>query len=227
MHLLLPIVIVLAVVLGPGLWVQRVMRRYGEPRDRYEVTGAEMARRLLDGRGLHAVGVEATERGDHYDPAERCVRLSPHHYAHRSLAALTVAAHEVGHALQHASGYRPLHLRSRMVRWLAPLEKTGAALLMLTPLIVAVTRTPLAGGLMLLGGMLTLGSAVVVHLLTLPTELDASYNRALPMLKESGLIYRTDFPHARRLLRAAAMTYVATSLMSLLNIARWWAILRR
>lgn len=226
-YLILPIAIVLAIVLGPSIWVQRVMKRYAEPRDRYDLTGAEMARRLLDERGLESVTVEVTDSGDHYDPIEKVLRLTPNHHSRRSLAAVTVAAHEVGHALQDATEYRPLHLRTRMVRWLGPIEKTGAALLMFTPVIVAITRMPLAGGLMLLGGLLTLGSSVVVHLLTLPTEFDASYNRALPMLKDSGLIYEADFPHARKLLRAAAMTYVAASLMSLLNIARWWAILRR
>lgn len=227
MQLVVPILIVLAIVLGPGLWVQRVMRRYGEPRDRYDLTGAEMARRLLDERGLAAVAVEVTDSGDHYDPVEKIVRLSPNHHSRCSLAAVTVAAHEVGHALQDATGYAPLHLRTRLVQWLGPVEKIGAALLMFTPVIVAITRMPLAGGLMLLGGLLTLGSSVAVHFLTLPTEFDASFNRALPLLKNSGLIYEADFPHARKLLRAAAMTYVAASLMSLLNIARWWAILRR
>ena len=84
-----------------------------------------------------------------------------------------------------------------------------------------------AGLLMFLGGMLSLGSTVVIHLLTLPTEFDASFNRALPLMKERGILFSPDEKHARRLLRAAAMTYVAASLMSLLNVARWWAILRR
>jgi Zn-dependent membrane protease YugP len=106
-------------------------------------------------------------------------------------------------------------------------EKIGAGLMMATPLIVALTRLPMAGGLMLLGGALTLGSAVAIHVLTLPTEFDASYKRALPMLDEQAVLYQGDERHAQKLLRAAAMTYVAASMMSLLNIARWWAILRR
>ena len=86
---------------------------------------------------------------------------------------------------------------------------------------------PIAGLLMLLGGILSLGSAVLVHMLTLPTEFDASFNRALPVMQEQGVLYESDERHARKLLKAAAMTYVSASLMSLLNIARWWAILRR
>jgi hypothetical protein len=85
----------------------------------------------------------------------------------------------------------------------------------------------MAGLLMLLGGVMTLGSAVVIHLLTLPTEFDASFGRALPLLKQQDVLYAGDERHARRLLKAAAMTYVAASLMALLNVARWIAILRR
>jgi hypothetical protein len=106
-------------------------------------------------------------------------------------------------------------------------EKTGAILMMATPLIIGITRAPVAGLLMVIGGLLTLGSAVAIHLLTLPTEFDASFGRALPLLKEQDVLYPSDERHARRLLKAAAMTYVSASLMSLLNIARWWAILRR
>jgi len=94
-------------------------------------------------------------------------------------------------------------------------------------LIAWFPKAVLAGLLMFLGGLLTLGSAVLVHILTLPTELDASFGRAMPMLEEHGVIYSADEKHARRLLKAAAMTYVSASLLSLLNIARWWAILRR
>ena len=90
-----------------------------------------------------------------------------------------------------------------------------------------LTRLPVARLLMLLRGLLTLGPAVIVHLLTLPPEFDASFNRALPVLQEQGVLYESDERHARKLLKAAAMTYVSASLMSLLNIARWWAILRR
>jgi Zn-dependent membrane protease YugP len=99
--------------------------------------------------------------------------------------------------------------------------------MMATPVIIGLTRLPLAGALVLLGGLMTLGSAVVIHLLTLPTEFDASFGRAMPLMKEQDVLYESDERHARKLLKAAAMTYVAASLMSLLNVARWIAILRR
>lgn len=227
MYIVLLIAILAALILGPGIWVKRVLARYAKPDDRYGHTGAETARRLLDSLGLQDVRVEISESGDHYDPQARTVRLAAGNYQSRSLTAVTVAAHEVGHALQHAQGYRPLMWRTRLVRWVSPVEKTGAVLMMATPLIIGLTRLPMAGVLVLLGGLMTLGSAVVIHLLTLPTEFDASFGRALPMLKKEDVLYAADERHARRLLKAAAMTYVAASLMSLLNVARWIAILRR
>jgi Zn-dependent membrane protease YugP len=203
------------------------MERYSRPADRYPDTGAETARKLLDSFELQQVGVELSESGDHYDPENKMVRLMAQNLDGRSLTAVTIAAHEVGHALQDAQGFAPLKLRTRLVKWVSPVEKIGAALLMATPLIIGLTRLPAAGLLMFLGGLLTLGSATVIHMLTLPTEFDASFGRALPMLAEQEILRSVDEPHARKLLRAAALTYVSASLMSLLNIARWWAILRR
>ena len=227
MPYLILILLLLAAILGPSLWVNRIMNRYSKPADRYPNSGGEVARRLLDELGLQEVGVEVTDKGDHYDPKERMVRLSPQNYQGHSLTAITIAGHEVGHAVQHASGYIPLIWRTRLVRLVGPVEKTGAALLMATPLIIGITQAPVAGLLMMAGGFLTLGSGVVMHFLTLPTEFDASFGRAMPLLKKLNILAVPDEPHAQRLLRAAALTYVAASLMSLLNVARWWAILRR
>lgn len=227
MHAAFLITVILAVLIGPGLWVKSVMKMYSRPEDRYPHTGAEVARRLLDANGLHDVAVEASAAGDHYDPSEKAVRLMPAHMDRHSLAAVTVAAHEVGHAVQDARAYAPLRWRTRLVRWLGPVEKIGAGVLMSTPLIIALTRHPLAGLLTFAGGFMALASGVVIHLLTLPTEFDASFRRALPMMEEHGILFRSDERHARKLLRAAALTYVSASLMSLLNVARWWAILRR
>ncbi len=223
---LVPLLIV-AVIVGPGLWVQYVLKRYSRPAGRYKGTGGELARHLLDRLDLHDVGAEVTEQGDHYDPDARVVRLTEDKFNGRSLTAITVAAHEVGHAHQHASGYRPLLWRTRLVKWAAPGEKVGAAVLMLAPFVTLVTRAPVVGLLMLLGGFLVLGLSSVIHLITLPMEFNASFRRALPMLQEGGYLKSGDEAHARRLLRAAALTYVSASLMSLLNVARWWAILRR
>ena len=227
MHLLLPFLVLFALIFGPGLWVRKVMSRYSKPADRYEGTGGELARHLLDINDLQNVKVEETAKGDHYDPLEKVVRLTPEKLNGRSLTAVTVAAHEVGHAIQDASGYAPLKIRSQLVLLTQPIQRLGAGILMAAPLIGIVTRAPLVSFLMIIGGFLSMGATTVVHLVTLPTELDASFNRALPMLKKGDILKPVDLPHARRLLKAAALTYVSASLASLLNIGRWWALLRR
>ncbi len=227
MHLLLPLVFIFALVFGPGLWVRKVMSRYSSPEDRYDGTGGELARHLLDSNDLQHVKVEETSKGDHYDPVEKVVRLTPEKFNGRSLTAVTVAAHEVGHALQDASAYAPLKIRTQLVMLTQPVQKLGAGILMAAPLIGILTRAPLISLLMILGGFMSLGATTLVHMVTLPTELDASFNRALPMLEKGGILKPADMPHARRLLKAAALTYLSVSLASLLNIARWWALLRR
>ena len=219
--------LIAAVVFGPGLWVQRVLQRYSHPADRYSGTGAQLARKLLDARGLTDVSVESTPEGDHYDPENKAVRLTEDKFNGRSLTAITVAAHEVGHAIQDHEGYVPLRVRSQLVRASRGVEKLGAGVLMVSPFIGALTRAPGLSLLMFGAGLLTLGTSTLIHFATLPTEFDASFGRALPMLDEHRILKSVDRSHARRLLRAAALTYVAASLMSLLNIARWWAILRR
>jgi len=227
MHVVLLIALLLLLVLGPSLWVKSVMTRYSVPKNRYPKTGGEVARELLDALSLRHVRTEITDAGDHYDPVEKVVRLSRANFEARSLTAVTVAAHEVGHALQDAAGFGPLRWRTRLVRVVSPIERVGAGMLMIAPFSVMLTRVPAVGLLTFLGGLLTLASGVVVHVLTLPTELDASFVRALPLLERRRLLRDEDVPRARKLLAAAALTYVAAALQSLLNVARWWTILRR
>ncbi|MBV1904851.1 MAG: zinc metallopeptidase [Pseudomonadales bacterium] len=220
-------VLLLAGIFGPSVWVQYTLRKYATPSDRYTGTGGELARELLDRCGLAEVSVEISDHTDHYDPLAKSVRLAKANLEGRSLTALTVAAHEVGHATQDRDAYAPLRLRTQMAILTIPAQKIGAAMLMFSPILALITRTPLAGGLMLLGGFLSLGTETLVHMITLPTEMNASFSRAMPMLDKGNYLRRSDIPHARRILRACAWTYIAASLVSLLNIGRWWAILRR
>ena len=226
--LIILIPLIFLVTYGPGWWVRRTMEKYSQPADRYGGTGSELARHLLNQRGMHDVSVEVAEaQGDHYDPEARAVRLSEGNYHGRSLTAVTVAAHEVGHAIQHAEGYAPLRLRGELVRWAASGQRLGAFLMLAIPVITIITRHPAPGAMFLLAGLLSMGLAAIVHLVTLPTELDASFSRAMPILRDGGYLYDTDYRHAERILKAAAYTYVAQSLMSLLNIWAWLRFLRR
>lgn len=227
--LLVLVLLVLMLVVGPGLWVKHVLRRYSQPDDRYRAcgSGADLARHLLDQHALHAVKVESTAQGDHYDPDARAVRLAAANYSGASLTAVTIAAHEVGHAIQHARGEALFATRHRLARIAVLGEKMGGLLLLAAPLVMLAARAPQAGlaVLVLAAGTVMLGT--LVHLVTLPVEFDASFNKALPMLERGRHLYPVDLPHARRILTAAALTYVAGSLASLLNLWRWLRVLRR
>jgi hypothetical protein len=174
------------------------------------------------------VPVEQGKKGtDHYDPERRAVCLGPENYNDHSLTAVAVAAHEVGHAIQHQHNEAKLALRTRLVRLAATTQQLGAAAMFLLPVVMVVTRVPAAGLVMAIIGLVSMGTATLVHLVTLPVEIDASFGKALPILKQGQYVAPGDEPAVRRILRAAAFTYVAGSLASLLNLARWFAFLRR
>ena len=227
MHIAIPLMLILVVVFGPQLWARATFRRYAKEREDFPGTGGELARHLIERFKLEGVEVEeCPSGGDHYDPRDRRVRLSPEHLDGKSLTAVAVAAHEVGHALQHAEGYRPLKARETLVKLAQFNERAGALIMLALPVITLLTRAPSAGLVMAVAGFLSLGSAVLVHLITLPVEWDASFRRALPIL-EAGYLPPAELRAARRVLTAAALTYLAASLAGLLNLARWIALLRR
>lgn len=218
----------LAVVFGPQLWAQYTFKRYSKPRDDMAGNGAELARHLLERLGMSHVKVEETNDGeDHYDPRDKVVRLGPKNYGIKSLTAITIAAHEVGHAIQDHHNEAKLAWRTRLVTVTQLAQQLGAGLLVLLPVIALVSRSPVIGVLMFLAGIISMGLATIVHIATLPVEYDASFNKALPILIEGNYIDEKDHPAARRILKAAALTYVAASLASLLNLWRWIAILKR
>jgi Zn-dependent membrane protease YugP len=216
-------------IMLPGAWVKRVMAKYSQPADRYreQGSGGELARHLLDRFGLPDVKVEETPAGDHYDPEARAVRLTPANYGGHSLTAVTVAAHEVGHAIQDSRGEALFQARQTLARAALVGQRLAGILLVAAPVVFVLTRVPQAGALTILIGVLSMGLGTVVHLVTLPVEFDASYGKALPILKEGGYLHDGDLPHAEKILKAAALTYVAGSLASLLNLGRWIAVLRR
>jgi len=227
MHLVALLLMVVAALFGPQLWAQYTFRRHGRTRNNLPGTGGELARHLLDRFGLQAVAVEPTDQGDHYDPETRRVRLSAAYLDGRSLTAIAVAAHEVGHAIQHHRREPMLAWRTRLVHLANAAQKVGAGAMIAMPLVALISRSPVMGGLMLLVGLFSLGGGALVHLVTLPVEWDASFNKALPILEKGNYLPEKDRPAVKRILRAAALTYVAASLASLLNLWRWLTILRR
>jgi uncharacterized protein len=218
---------VLALAVLPQLWIRRVIEQHSADRPDFPGTGGELARHLLDEMKLVDVKVEETKDGDHYDPDAKAVRLSPPHFGGRSLAALVIAAHEVGHAMQDASEYPPLRKRTQIAKQAVTIERVGAVVMLAAPIMVVLAKSPHVMLFELVAGALVLGTTVLMHVFTLPVELDASFRRALPVLKAGQYIPEQDIPAARQLLRAAAFTYIAAAAMSLLNVMRWLRLLLR
>lgn len=227
MPLLIIFTALLLVIFLPQLWVRNTLQRYHRDiESNFPGTGGELARHLLDRFDLQHVKVESTSDGDHYDPVKQVVRLTKDKLNGKTLTSITVAAHECGHALQHA-GKEPLfQLRTSLAGASAWASRIGSFLLFAAPFSVLIARAPSAAVLNLTGAFLILGFGILVQLITLPVELDASFKKALPIL-ESGYLEQHQIRGARKILRAAAWTYVAASLASLLNFWRWLSVLRR
>lgn len=220
--------ILLVLIFGPQLWTRHVFKRYSAEIEEIPGTGGELAVHLLEKLNIQGTIVEITEPGnDHYDPQDKAVRLSPDIYNGKSLTAVTVAAHECGHALQHHTNYQPLYLRWKMARFIATAEKIASMMLVATPFIAMLTRMPHIGALTFISGFILLFLPVIFHFLTLPVEFNASFGRALPILSEGKYLPDSALPIARKILTAAALTYLSASLASLLNFYRWIIFLRR
>lgn len=202
------------------------MKKHGEERSDFPGTGGELAQHLVEHFGLTGVGVEETDRGDHYDPQDKMVRLSADNFHKASLTGVAVAAHEVGHALQDYHQEKGLRLRQWLVGIASVTDKIASVFFLAAPVLAVFARTPAAFFGLVAFGVALLAIRIVVHLITLPVEYDASFNKALPILQEGGYLHESDLKGARSVLKAAAFTYVAGALMSLLDLARWIRILR-
>ncbi len=224
------VVIAILVLIGlmflPSWWVKSVIARHSNDRVDFPGTGADFARHLLGEMKLNNVGVEETNLGDHYDPEAKMVRLLPQHYNGRSLSAVVIAAHEVGHAMQDATDYGPLRARTRLAKQAAKLEGIATLLMLATPVLLILAKSPAILIVQLGAGLIIVATTVLMHATTLPVEFDASFKRALPVLEAGRFIPAEDMPAAREILRAAAFTYVAAAAISLLDIMRWLRFLR-
>jgi len=220
--------LLIILIFGPQLWSSHILKRYNSPINELSGTGGELATHLLKRFEIDDVKVDASEENnDHYDPENKIIKLSTDYFEGKSLTAIVVAAHEVGHAIQHKTGYPPLFLRWRLAKFTYHAEKIASLILVIFPFAAMLIRVPLFSILMLLAGISIMFLPVIVHIITLPVEWDASFRRALPVLIAGEYIPESAIPIARKILTAAALTYLAASLASLLNFYRWVAILRR
>ena len=222
------LILLFIILLFPQFWVQKVIKKYSEPIKTLPGTGGELAQHLIKRFKLDGVSIEKVENGnDHYNPETKTIALSESNYNEKSLAAVTIAAHEFGHALQHKTNYKPLLLRTNLAKFAAIAEKVASVILIASPFAFILAKIPAVGLIMLLAGFTIMCLPVILHIITLPVEFDASFNRALPILSEGEYLSSSTMPIAKKILTAAALTYVSASLSSLLNFYRWFLILRR
>src|SRR5262245_50016939 len=203
MLLLLGMVFGLAVL--PQMWLRRTIERHSQDRSDFPGTGGEFARHILDEMDLSHVRVEETTLGDHYDPETKTVRLMPSHFRGRSLAAVVIAAHETGHAMQDATGYQPLQARTRLAKQAMQMEKVGAVVMLAVPIVLAVAKAPQLILIEVCCGVLIFALAILLHAVTLPVEFDASFRRAVPVLRAGNYIKKEDMRAAKQILRAAVV----------------------
>jgi uncharacterized protein len=224
--IILGICLLVALIFIPQWWIKHVLKENQREREDLGGTGAELARELLDRADLRHVKVELTDAGDHYDPTDEVVRLSLPHHDGKSVAALSVAAHEVSHALQHAEGDRLFEARQKFAPTIIWIERAAQVVFFAIPLLGIFLRSPvLIAGQTILVVMLLAGR-LFMHVVTLPVELDASFKRALPILKAGAFLPDDSMPAAKRVLKAAALTYVSAALVSLVDITRLIRVLR-
>lgn len=183
-------------------------------------TGEQVARMMLNEAGLSFVNIEMvnTRLGDHYDPGNKVLRLSPEVYSGTSIAAAGIAAHEVGHAIQHKEAYKPLMIRNSIV----PVVNFGSSI----SWILFVIGLFMGNSLLVNLGIVLFSGVVVFQLVTLPVEFNAS-SRAINILDKRGILYGDEVSGAKKVLGAAAMTYIASALMAIAQLLRLIAISKR
>lgn len=212
-----PTMILLIPAIILAIWAQMrvssTYAKYSKILSARGTTGAETAKFLLEHNGLHDIKIEEVEGklSDHYDPRSKTVRLSIDNYKGRSLSAVAVAAHEVGHAVQHGTGYVPLKIRHSIL----PATNLGSWAAFPLFIIGFLFNTPLLMDI----GIILFAGVVIFHFVTLPVEFNASH-RALAQLSTNGMLVQQEVNGARKVLNAAALTYVAATAVALLHLIR-------
>jgi uncharacterized protein len=208
----------LLISLGAAGIVKMSFAKYSKVGTQSGLTGAQVARRMLDNADLHDVKIEQVQGhlSDHYDPRSHILRLSPRVYQSNSIAALGVAAHEAGHALQQATSYAPLFLRNAVVPVAGIGTNLGFWLVILGAMFGGRISSGGFGGLMVTAGLFLFGAFVFFTLITLPVEFNAS-RRAMAALRNDGYLTKVEADGARKVLTAAAMTYVAAAVVAIMQ----------
>lgn len=217
---LVPVIIAMMFCIMAQINVKSTFEKYRNVRTSRSITGAEAARRILDANGLYNTKVERVpgDLTDHYDPRDNVIRLSDSVYSSPSAAAVGIAAHEAGHAVQHATNYAPIKLRAAII----PITNIGSRLswpLLLIGILLLGSPYSAYANIFALAGIVCFSFSTIFQLVTLPTEFNASA-RAMDTLRSNNILAGDELVAARKVLSAAAMTYVAALAYSIIYLLR-------
>ena len=201
----------------PSIWVNYVLRKNNNPLPDMPFTGNELGLKILQENKLENVLIEPIKQIDHYNPLEKKVNISEDKLYKKSITSIAVVAHEIGHAIQYKENYKPLLLRQKLIEKTMIFQRLGSFLLIIgLPSIFAITKSPFITFLAAIIIMGCLSTNVLIHLITLPVEFDASFKRALPILQK--YVPKQNMRQCRSVLRAAAFTYLAQSIVSIFRL---------
>ena len=199
------------------MWVTYILKKNNETLLDMPFTGEELGLKILKENKLENVLIEPIKQVDHYNPLEKKVRISSDKLHKKSITSIAVVAHEIGHAIQDKENYKPLLLRQKLIEKTIIFQKVGSFLLIIgLPSIFAITKNPLITFLAAIIIMGCLSTNLLIHLITLPVEFDASFKRALPILQK--YVPKENMRQCRSVLRAAAFTYLAQSIVSIFRL---------
>ena len=208
----------------PGLWVNYTLNKHNDVLPNMPFTAKEFGEQLLKEKGLDDVKIETTKDGDHYELIDKAVRVEPSRLDRKSLTSITIMCHEIGHAIQHKEKYPPLERRYKIAKVTNFLTKLASGIGYIgIPAVLATGALPLIR-VCLIVVFASILISMIIHLMTLDVELDASFKRAMPILeKKIPVEYHSS---CKSILRVCAFTYVIGSLTSILNLRNVWFLLR-
>ena len=201
----------------PNLWVQHILRKNNRVLTDMPFTGRELGEKILHEQQITNVSIKSIKQMDHYNPIEKKIHIGEDKLNKKSITSIAVVAHEIGHAIQDKENYKPLIMRQKLIEKTMIFQRIGSFLLVIgLPSIFAFTKSPVITFIAAMIIMGCLSTNVLIHLITLPVEFDASFKRALPILQK--YVPKENMKQCRSVLRAAALTYLAQSIVSIFRL---------
>ena len=201
----------------PNIWVNYILKNNNRVLSDMPFTGNQLGKKILEEQKIYNVSIESIKQLDHYNPIKKKIHIGEDKLNKKSITSIAVVAHEIGHAIQDKENYKPLIIRQKLIEKTMIFQRLGSFLLIIgLPSIFTFTKSPLITFVAAMIIMGCLSTNVLIHLITLPVEFDASFKRALPILQK--YVPKENMKQCRSVLRAAAFTYLAQSIVSIFRL---------